>query len=53
MCGNCGTTQGPFYSVIDGKRACKNTKQQPDRIHECVERRAKIDANNNNVARIP
>lgn len=52
MCSNCGITQGPFYKawkekgeiVIILPPLCKNTKANPNRIAECVERRVKIDA---------
>lgn len=44
MCNNCGITQGPFYVVIENIKVCKNTKMSPERIKECVERRAKQEA---------
>lgn len=52
MCSNCGSTEGPFYrawfekgeKVIDTPPLCKNTKANTNRIAQCVERRAKTDA---------
>lgn len=51
MCANCGTTVGPFYRawkekgeiVVTTPPLCKNTRQNPNRITQCVERREKID----------
>lgn len=51
MCANCGLTIGPFYrsiyekgvKVLDLPPLCKNTKENPNRISQCVERRGKID----------
>lgn len=52
MCKNCGSTVGPFYKawiekgeiVVTTPPLCKNTRQNQNRITECVERREKIDA---------
>lgn len=51
MCQNCGSNIGPFYRawVEKGERVittpplCKNTKENPNRISECVKRREKSD----------
>lgn len=48
ICSNCGNKQGPFLpiQILFHKTAwvCKNTKQAQNRITECVEKRAKSDA---------
>jgi hypothetical protein len=51
MCKNCGSTIGPFYRawkergeiIITTPPLCKNTKENANRISECVSRREKID----------
>lgn len=51
MCANCGTTVGPFYKawiekgevVVFTPPLCKNTRQNSERISQCVARRDKID----------
>ena len=45
MCANCKTTQGPFQRVWSDWSIpiCRKTKNNPDRVSECVARRDKID----------
>lgn len=51
MCKNCGNPTGPFYRawkekgqiIITTPPLCKNTKENPKRISECVARRDKLD----------
>jgi len=45
VCDTCGSSQGPFdRRSIPGKRFCKNTIKDSNRLSECLKRRDKIDA---------